>query len=177
MAMSDDNTIAVSNNGNGIVQVYNKMHGMWTQCQTIKQDEVRFFGVSIALYGHHMAVGTGVAGGWTDGEYVFTYNFDQKTNAWISNGKLSVPGGQTFVTLHNDMLVATVNDENQPELCGMVFKLSKTATPTNDNENNNNSNTSVKFVWKEFARLTTKGYPLNGHSNKAVRIEENMVSK
>ena len=120
------------------------------------------------------------------GQFVFTYKFDQQTNAWISNGNHSVSGEHTFLALRKDVLVATVSDENRPEMCGIVYKLSTAATirdnnnDINDENNNNNDddNTSsnVKVEWKEFARLISKDYPtVYELVVRAVQIQENMV--
>ena len=66
-----------------------------------------------------------------DGE-VFTYMLDQHTSTWVGNGKLSVPGDWSHVSIRNDLMVATITDvKNHPDVCGIVYKLTTT--------NNNNS--------------------------------------
>ena len=144
----------------GYVQIFNHVGGEWAKGQTIKQDGVEGFGVSVDIYGQHMAVST-VEG------IVFTYMLDQHTNTWINNGKHSVPSVLSQVSIQNDLMVATVNDrKNHPDECGIVYKL--TATTSNNNHGD--------VVWKEFARLTIKGDPMTSRqSNLAVSVEGKFV--
>ena len=102
---------------------------------------------------------------------VFTYILDQHTNTWINNGKHSLPSKwSSQVSIRDDLMVATV--DNNPDMCGIVYKLSKS---TNNNNNNNNNN---NVFWKEFARLTTKGDqgdPSIFQQNVAVSIEGSII--
>ena len=123
------------------------------QGQTIKQDGDVY---PVAMNGHNMAVGS------SNGLF-FTYILNQTTNTWIRSGKHFVRGELSCLSIRNDLMVATITDmENNPDECGIVYKLK-----SNNNNNNksigsitatNNNNNDV--VWKEFARLTTKGDPL-----------------
>ena len=157
----------------GHVHIFNRIHREWEQGQTIKEDDVGGFGSSVAIYGKHMAVSTASS-------YVFTYMLDQHTNTWINNGKHSVPSDETFVSIQNDLMVATINDMmNHSDECGIVYKL--TATTSNNNNNNNNNNDSVaktsKNNWKEIARLTTKGDLMTSEyqHHEAVSIQNHMI--
>ena len=92
---------------------------------------------------------------------------DQHSNTWFNNGKHSVPGEISLVSMQNDVMVATLRDvEKHPDVCGVVYNL----TTIN---NNNNSN----VIWEEFARLTTKGDPVTSDRQRhwAVSIEESMI--
>jgi len=161
----------------GHIHIFNRVGGEWVQGQTIKQKYVDV-GYSVAINGQHMAVSA------HDG-VVFTYIFDQRTNTWIGNGKHSVPGKRSFVSIRNELLVVTVNDmQNHPDLCGVVYNLM--ATPTSNNNNNKNNNGSViattsnnnnnNSIWKEFARLTTKGDPMRNHQHHlAVSIKGSII--
>ena len=148
----------------GRVHIFNRVGGEWAEGQTIKQHEhgVGFFGSSVAINGQHMAVSAHYG-------VVFTCMLDQRTNTWINNGKHSVPGddGESFVSIQNDLMVATINDmKNHPDECGIVYKL--TATTSNNNHGD--------VVWKEFARLTIKGDPMTSRqSNLAVSVEGKFV--
>ena len=46
----------VDDDDHGLAQVYNKINGKWIQGQTIKQDGVEHFGLSVSFNEHHMAV-------------------------------------------------------------------------------------------------------------------------
>ena len=176
------------------------------QGQTIKQQHEGDFGSSVAVYGQHIAV----RGVGNQEDYVFTYMLDQHTNTWINNGKHSVPGDWPYVSIQNDLMVATVKDNL---VCGIVYKLTKynnnnnnrsvettiinkNANNKNKNKNknresvatssNNNNNRNVAtssnynygdVVWKEFARLTTKGDPMTSRSQgyDAVSIDGQII--
>ena len=121
----------------GRVHILNRVGGVWERGQTIKQDGVIYFGVSVAINGQHMAVR---AGG-----LVFTYMLDQHTKTWINNGKHSVPDNAPYVSIQNDLMVATVDDmKNHPDECGLVYKL--TATTSNNNNNDSVAKTSKRFL-------------------------------
>ena len=131
------------------------------------------------MYGHHMAVGN------YNGVLV-TYKFDRQRNSWIRNGKHSVPGMGSDVSMQKNLLVVTVSDwQRHPAVCGIVYKLTATTATTNDNNNNNNrsvttmsnkNNNDVNIVWKEFARLTIRGDPLKAFKGiSSVSIENGIV--
>ena len=69
--------------------------------------------------------------------------------------------------------------KNNPGVCGFVYVLLELKGINNNNwsvattSNNNHGD----FVWKEFARLTTKDYPMTSdrQHNSAVSIEDHMV--
>ena len=157
--------VGLPNPDEGIVR------GEWEQGQTIKQDGVRDFALSVAIYGQHMAV-SAYSG------HVLTYMLDQHSNTWISNGKYFVPCELPYVSIRNNLMVATVNDmKNHPDECGIVYKLTET-TSNNNKNNNNGSFTATKSnnnnnIWVEFARLTTKGDPMTSdhQRHRAVSIE------
>ena len=104
---------------------------------------------------------------------------DQHINTWVGNGNLSAPS-TSFTSFHldKDILAITVtNPWNHPDVCDVVYKLSTTATNINNGNvvtititDNNNGN-----VWKEIARLTTKGDPVTsenqGHIGISVKEE------
>ena len=70
---------------------------------------------------------------------------------------------------------------NHPDVCGIVYKLTATTSNNNNNNNNdnnnNNNNNHGDVVWKEFARLTTKGDPMTSdrQGNWAVSIEKQFI--
>ena len=169
--------LVVGSNHVYIVRVYNRVGGKWTQGQTIQEEGVRNFGWSVAIYGQHMAVGLF---GKRHDSNLFTYKLDQQTNMWVSNGNHSVSSDSINLSLHKDMLVATVNHgKNHTDVNGVVFKLSA-ATTTNNNEIlATKSNNIIKgdLVWKEFARLTTKNDPMTYRDDKrnGVSIEDQVV--
>ena len=162
----------------GYVQIFNCVGGEWTKGQTIKQQNEGGFGLSVAVYGQHMAV-RGI-------DIVFTYMLDQHKNTWINSGKHSVPGFLSQVSIQNDLMVATINDmKNNPGVCGFVYKLTELKANNNNNNNNKINNGSVAttinnnhgdVVWKESSRLTTKGDPLTSrHQQSAISIEGKFV--
>ena len=140
---------------NSKAQVFNRVGVKWVQGQTIKEDSL-MFGSSVTIYGDHLAVSSFYGD-------VFTYMLDQHTNTWVGNGNFSVQSA-FFSSLHldKDILAITVNNPwNRPDVCGVVYKLSTTATNTN---NGNVVTTTItgntNVVWKEIALLTTKGDPV-----------------
>ena len=170
----------------GRVRIFNRVGGKWTQGQTLEQDGVQYFGWSVTIYGHHLAVSTFQGN-------VFTYKLDEFTNTWVGNGRFSVPSEYlTSLHLHKDMLAITVNNPgSHPDLCGVVYKLNKlsAATTTNYNNDINVNNTNVtttitknnmtkNVVWEEIARLTTKGDPKTKYLDQlhiGISIEEKVV--
>ena len=113
---------------------------------------------------------------------VFTYMLDQHTNTWVGNGNLSVPSA-FYPSLHLDkdiLAITFTNPWNHPDVCGVVYKLSTTAT----NINNGNvvtttitDNYSGNVVWKEIARLTTKGDPLTRENqwHSGISVKDKVV--
>ena len=95
-----------------LVHIFNRAGGEWVQGQAIKQQQVEFFGLSVALYGQHMAVSS-------DDSIVFTYMLDRRSNTWINNGKHPVPDGISNLSIQNEVMVATL--EGHPDVCGVVY--------------------------------------------------------
>ena len=106
----------------GQVRVYNRVHGQWVHEQTIKQDGVKYFGCSVAMYEHHMAVSAFHGN-------VFTYKLDEYTNTWVGNGRLSVTSDlNSYLHLQKNILAINFNNRGKyPDVCGAVYQLS-TAT-------------------------------------------------
>ena len=163
----------------GRVHIFNCVGGKWVQGQTIKKQHEGGFGLSVAVYGQHMAV--------RSNDIVFTYMLEQHTNTWINNGNHSVPGLLSQVSIQNDLMVATINDmKNNPGVCGFLYKLTELKAINNNNNNNNNNNKGSvattsnnnhgDVVWKESSRLTSKGDPMtSGHQQSAISIEGKFV--
>ena len=141
--------------------MFNRVGAKWEQRQTIKQDDVHNLGYSVAIYGQHMAVSA-------YGDEVLTYILDQHSSTWINNGKLSVPGGYTHLSLHEEKLIATVNDlSDQHHPCSFVYAVDESTTTTG----NDTTTTRLGDVaWKMIARLTTKGDPLTSDDQKHRRV-------
>ena len=66
----------------------------------------------------------------------------------------------------------TLSDMLRPDVCGIVYKLTKATAMSNNSNNKNNNNVG----WKEYARLTTKGDPMkSGQYHQPVSIEGSMI--
>ena len=141
---------------------------MFSISQTIKApDSIHFFGVSIALFGKHLAVSS------TKGDeqnIIFTYNVDETETTFVENGQLEVPGASGavyygFITITWGTMVVTVTDkENNPEVCAYVYDLGhgrKTGkVESNNNTNDKDNYSNIIYRWDHIATLKTKGEPL-----------------
>ena len=138
----------LGNHGN-FLEVFRKVDGKWIQHQTIKppQEDVKHFGTIMDMEDDRLAV----VGKTKDLKrvFMFIYHLDQTTGMWVLHTILRPPGEESVPILKKDTLVMTLNDPQQPTVCGVVYKLTT-----------NTSGCNGEQAWTKVAVLKTNGDPV-----------------